>query len=60
MSEQNSVLVDREGVVDRGLQIARLPRGKSLAAAGARQRRKIRIRKFDGFAESRQADALRL
>ena len=42
---------------DGGLQLVRLSRGKSVATTGARQRGKIGIGKFDGFAEWRQADA---
>ena len=47
-------------VMDRGFQVARLPRGKSVTAASAGKSRKVRIGKFDALPKRRQTDALRL
>jgi len=50
--------VDRQRFAHRGFQLTRLARGKSAAAAGARQAWKIGIGEFDGFAERHDANAL--
>src|ERR1700730_1130238 len=52
--------VDREGLGDLGVQLARLPRPESMAAASTGERCKIRIGELDALPESRQTYALRL
>jgi len=52
--------VDGERFAQRGFQLTRLARRKSVPAAGAGQCREVRIWKFDGFAETAPAQRSRL
>src|SRR5262245_18711362 len=52
--------LDCEGFGDRAVQLVRMARLESMAPAGAGERGKIRIRKFDRLAKGRQAYTLGL
>src|ERR1700689_1434738 len=53
---QNGRAVRSEGSADRGLELTRLPGGKSLFAAGPPLHREVRIDKLDALPERRETD----